>query len=170
MAFFDLRREEALPPEVRALLDVARKRAGTLGTPPAYLAVAAHPNLLRAYVEVRGRLNPLPSWVGGAPFIAGMLIAYRNGCETCFSASRAMLDKLGFDAPALDAMCERPDQLALPARDLRVVEFTVRLAQGGGTNVGPEDYREMERAGFSLEPGDHDLESGRRGSPRRVVK
>jgi hypothetical protein len=149
MAFFELMPEEKLPPDVRSLLDITRKRAGTDETRPSFLAMAGHPNLLRAYVELRELLNPVPSRFGGAPFIAGMLIAHRNGCATCFNLSRARLDKLGFDAPTLDAMCERPDQLSLPTRERRMVEFTVRLAQGGRANLGPEDYREMERAGFS---------------------
>lgn len=78
MAFYDLMPEGSFPPEVRSLLEMARKRAGTAETPPPYLALAAHPNVLRAYVEVRELLNPVPSRFGGAPFIAGMLTALRT--------------------------------------------------------------------------------------------
>lgn len=148
MAFFEVQKEEKLTPDVRALLAVLRHRRGIDATPRDYLALAGSPPLLRAVIDGMQLLNPLPSRFGGVPFIAGMLIAHRNGCMSCFDASRAMLDKLGFDEPTLNGMCERPEQLSLPPRERRAVEFTLRVSQGDRAKLGPDDYREMERAGF----------------------
>jgi hypothetical protein len=50
--------------------------------------------------------------------IGAMLIAHARRCSSCFGASRATLIQLGFDEPALDAMCANPDALPLDRRSL----------------------------------------------------
>lgn len=148
MAFFDPVPEEQLPPESRRLIEVARKRTPNQTVHPNTLAMAAHPRLLKGFVEVREELNPIPSRFGSGPFIAGMLIAHSVGCRACFNLSRGTLLKVGFDDATLDGYCAAPASLPLAERDRRMVEFTVRLACDRGS-VKPADFRDMERAGFS---------------------
>jgi hypothetical protein len=45
-------------------------------------------------------------------------------------------------------MCQLPTALPLPERDRRFVEFTLRVARDP-QGLKPDDFREMERAGFS---------------------
>jgi len=150
MAFFEPVPEEQFPPESRRLIEMARKRAPAHTASPNLFALAAHPRLLKGFVEMREELNPIPSRFGSGPFIAGMLIAHRVGCRACFNSSRGMLAKVGFDEATLDGYCTAPATLPLADRDRRMVEFTVRLACNRGS-VKPADLRDMERAGFSKE-------------------
>ena len=129
---------------------MARKRNPTYTVSPNTFALAAHPRLLKGFVEAREELNPIPSRFGSGPFIAGMLIAHSVGCRACFNLSRGMLAKVGFDEATLDGYCAVPASLPLAERDRRMVEFTVRLACNRGS-VKPADFRDMERAGFSKE-------------------
>jgi 4-carboxymuconolactone decarboxylase len=147
MAFFDPVPEEQLPPESRRLIEIARKRSAA---GPNTFAMAAHPRLLKGFVEVREELNPIPSRFGSGPFIAGMLIAHSVGCRACFNLSRGTLLKVGFDEATLDGYCATPASLPLAERDRRMVEFTLRLACDRGS-VKPADFHEMEGAGFSKE-------------------
>ncbi len=129
---------------------MARKRNPTYTVSLNTFALAAHPRLLKGFVEAREELNPIPSRFGSGPFIAGMLIAHSVGCRACFNLSRGTLLKVGFDEATLDGYCAAPASLPLAERDRRMVEFTVRLACNRGS-VKPADFRDMERAGFSKE-------------------
>ena len=150
MAFFDPVPEEQLSPESKRYIEMARKRSSTHTVDPSFFAMAAHPRLLKGYVDVRDELNPIPSRFGSGPFIAGMLIAHSVGCRACFNGSRARLAKVGFDEVTLDGYCAAPATLPLPEQDRRMVEFTVKLACDRGS-LKPDDFRDMERAGFSKE-------------------
>jgi hypothetical protein len=150
MAFFDPVPEEQLSPEARRLLEIARKRTPSQTVGPRTLSMAAHPRLLKGFVEVREELTPIPNRFGSGLFIAGMLIAHSVGCRACFNLSRGMLAKVGFDEATMEGYCAAPASLPLPERDRRMVEFTVRLACDRG-GVKPADLQEMGRAGFSKE-------------------
>jgi hypothetical protein len=149
MSFFELVPDEQLSPDLRRLIEIARKRAvnpSRLG--PNLFVMAGHPRLLKGFVEVREELNPIPSRFGVGSFIAGMLIAHSVGCSACFALCRGTLAKVGFDETTLNEYCAAPTSLPLADRDRRMVDFTVRLACDR-SSVKPSDYREMESAGFS---------------------
>jgi alkylhydroperoxidase family enzyme len=151
MPFFAPVPEEQLSPELRRLIDIARKRAvnpNELG--PRLFVMAGHPRLLKAFVEAREDLNPIPNRFGAGAFIAGMLIAHSVGCRACFALSRGTLVKVGFDEKTLDSYCATPANLPLPDGDRKMVEFTVRLACERNS-VKASDYHEMKRTGFSQE-------------------
>ena len=150
MAFFEPVPEEQLSAELRRLIEIARKRTPTHTVHPNILAMAAHPRVLKGFVEVREELNPIPSRFGAGTYIAGMLIAHSVGCRACFNLSRGMLAKVGFDEATMDGYCAAPATLPLAERDRRMVEFTVKIACDRGS-VKPADFRDMERAGFSKE-------------------
>lgn len=151
MPFFEPIPEEHLSPELRRLIEIARKRlVDPNRMSPNLLVMARHPRFLKGFVEVREELNPIPSRFGSGAFIAGMLIAHSVGCRACFALCRGTLAKVGFDEATLDGYCAAPASLPLAERDRRMVEFTVRLACERG-QLKPADYREMEAAGFSKE-------------------
>ena len=151
MPFFEPVSEEHLSPELRRLIEIARKRQVNPNLlSPHLLAMARHPRFLKGFVEVREELNPIPSRFGSGAFIAGMLIAHSVGCRACFALCRGTLAKVGFDEATLDSYCAAPANLPLAERERRMVEFTVRLACERG-QLKPSDYREMEGAGFSKE-------------------
>ncbi|MBI2153426.1 MAG: hypothetical protein HYV92_05340 [Candidatus Rokubacteria bacterium] len=148
MAFFESVPEEQIPPQVKELMEYARRRgkAGQIG--PIFYALAKYPRLIKAVVQASDELIPIPNRFGAAQGVAGMLISHGRKCGPCFDAQRKFLLKLGFDDAALDKMCELPSTLPLPERDRRFVEFTLRVAlDPGGLKL--EDFREMERAGFA---------------------
>jgi len=151
MPFFEPIPEEDLPPELRRLMEIARKRQVSPDRlSPHLLVMARRPRFLKGFVEVREELNPIPSRFGSGAFIAGMLIAHSVGCRACFALCRGTLAKVGFDESTLDGYCAAPASLPLAERDRRMVEFTVRLACERG-QLKSADYREMEGAGFSKE-------------------
>lgn len=134
MPFFEPVPEDKLSPELLRLLEIARKRYPSQTAGPSVRSMAAHPRVLKGFVEVREELNPIPSRFGSGPYIAGMLIAHSVGCRACFNLSRGWLNTLGFDGE----------------RDRRMVEFTVKVACDSA-GVKAADFRDMERAGFSTE-------------------
>ncbi|MFQ5897924.1 MAG: carboxymuconolactone decarboxylase family protein [Candidatus Methylomirabilia bacterium] len=148
MAFFEYVPEDQLAPEAKEFIDVAKKRSRSDRLSPGLYAMAKYPRLLKAFVQAFEDLIPVPNRFGTAQFIASMLIAHAKGCRPCFNASREFLLKLGLDDAALDNMCQAPAALPLSDRERRFVEFTLRVANDPG-GLKPDDYREMERAGFS---------------------
>jgi hypothetical protein len=150
MAFFEPVPGDQLSAESKRLIEIARKRTPTHTVGPNVQCMAAHPRVLKGFVEVREELNPIPSRFGSGHYIAGMLIAHSVGCRACFNLSRGWLAKVGFDEGTLDGYCSAPSTLPLEERERRIVEFTVKLACDRGS-VKPADFREMERAGFSKE-------------------
>ena len=150
MPFFEPVPEDKLSPELLRLLEIARKRTPSQTAGPSVRSMAAHPRVLKGFVEVREELNPIPSRFGSGPYIAGMLIAHSVGCRACFNLSRGWLNKLGFDEDTLSGYCAAPATLPLGERDRRMVEFTVKVACDRA-GVKAADFRDMERAGFSTE-------------------
>jgi hypothetical protein len=150
MAFFEPIPDDQLSPESKRLMEIARKRTPSQAVGPSVRAMAAHPRVLKGFVEVREELNPIPSRFGSGHYIAGMLIAHSVGCRACFNLSRGWLAKVGFDDATMDGYCAAPATLPLAERDRRMVEFTVKLACDR-PGVKPADFRDMEQAGFSKE-------------------
>lgn len=148
MAFFEYVPEDQMVPEAREYIEIAKKRARSDRAPHTYYVLAKNPRLVKAWVQAVQELLPIPNRFGAAQGVVGMLIAHAKGCRTCFNASRQLLLKLGFDDGALDNMCQVPAALPLPERDRRFVEFTLRVARDP-QGLKPDDFREMERAGFS---------------------
>lgn len=146
-AFFDLSPEDRVPPDVRQVFDLMKKRERTDRLNPTFYAMAGHPPLARAFVQAFLELIPVPNRFGTTQFIASMLIAHAKGCRPCFNTSREFLLKIGMDDAALNQMCEMPSALPLAERERRFVEFTLRVARDPG-GLKPDDFREMERAGF----------------------
>jgi hypothetical protein len=147
MAFFERCPEDKLPPEVKDVLELMRKRERVDRLDPAFYVMAAHPPLVKTFIEAFLNLIPVPNRFGTTQFIASMLIAHAKGCRPCFNASRDFLAKIGIDDAELTHMCEAPMALPLPERERRFVEFTLRVARDPG-GLKPGDFREMERAGF----------------------
>jgi alkylhydroperoxidase family enzyme len=148
MSFFQLVPEEQMTPEAKQYAELARKRLRVDRLGPGYHAMAAHPPLLKAFVQAFMELIPIPNRFGTSQFIASMLIAHAKGCVPCFNASRDFLLKIGIDDATLDAMCSRPEELPLSGRERRFVEFTLRVARDP-SGLKPADFQEMERMGFS---------------------
>ncbi len=148
MPFFQLVPDEQMAPEARQYAEGARKRLRVDRLGPSYHAMAAHPPLLKAFVEAFNDLIPIPNRFGTSQFIASMLIAHAKGCVPCFKASRDFLVKIGIDETALDGMCRQPESLPLSERERQFVEFTLRVARDP-SGLKPADLQEMERAGFS---------------------
>ena len=148
MSFFQLVSEEQMTPEAKQYVELAKKRNRVDRLPIQYYAMAAHPPLLKAFVQAIEELIRIPNRFGTSQFIASMLIAHAKGCAPCFNASRDFLLKIGIDEAALDAMCRRPADLPLADRERHFVEFTLRVARDP-SGLKPADFREMERAGFS---------------------
>jgi alkylhydroperoxidase family enzyme len=150
MAFFDLIPEEQMAPEAKEWIAAAKKRQRTDRLPRNYYVFARQPRLVRALVQAQDDLIPVPNRFGTVQGIVGMLIAHAKRCRSCFDPSREFLLKLGYDEVALDKMCATPEALPLPERDRHFVEFTLRAAVDPG-GLKPDDFRALERAGFSKE-------------------
>ena len=148
MAFFERVPEDRMAPELRPVVERAKQRARSDRLGPWYHAMAAHPQLLKAFVDALDALVPVPNRFGAVQFVASMLIAHARGCDPCFIGSRDFLLKIGFDETALESMCRAPDALPLSDRERRFVAFTLRVAQNPG-GLTPEDFRDVERAGFT---------------------
>jgi alkylhydroperoxidase family enzyme len=148
MSFFQLVPEEQMTLEARQYADLARTRLRVDQLGVHYHAMAAHPQLLKAFVQAFADLLPIPNRFGTSQFIVSMLIAHAKGCAPCFNASRGFLLKIGIDEAALDAMCSRPEDLPLSDRERHFVEFTLRVARDP-SGLKPADFQEMERLGFS---------------------
>ena len=148
MSFFKIVPEENMAPECRVLVELAKKRHRADRLPISYQVMAAHPPLLKGFVEAFLGLIPVPNRFGTSQFIASMLIAHAKGCAPCFNGSREFLTKIGMDEATLENMCRHPEDLPLSSRDRRFVAFTLRVANDPG-GLKPADFRAMEDAGFS---------------------
>lgn len=146
MPFFDVPDDDAVTPEVGALF--AQYRRDTGRDPTGYRVFALAPRVLEARVRAQGLLFRHSSLPAAATNLAFMLIAHRQQCQVCFVASRAHLDRLGFDETTLDAICAAPDSLPLPERDRAIVDFVFRVATDPG-GLRRTDLDQMRTRGFS---------------------
>jgi uncharacterized peroxidase-related enzyme len=148
MAFFELPKDEDLPPESRKMLEEYQRLSGITYQPPNWTLFGRFPKIIEA------RLLAFKNMVQDSPFsidarnVAVMLVAHAKRCQTCFAASRIQLAKLGFDEGAMDAMCAHPETLPLKERDSRFVHYALKIGTDSA-NLTPMDFREMEQAGFS---------------------
>lgn len=150
MAFFEMLTEEQMAPEAREQVEVVKKRKKSDQLDRVFYVLVDHPRLLKTLVQALEGFNPIPSRFGACNYVAGMLIAHAKRCRSCFDASRTALSSLGFDEPALDRMCERPEMLPLSERERRIVKFTLGAARDP-EGLKPAEFRELERAGFTKE-------------------
>ncbi len=148
MAFFDLPKDDELPPDSLQMLKEYGRLRGTEEVPPTWRAFGRSPRIIKARVEAFRQLNQESQFPWDARCIAIMLIAHAKACAPCFNASRDFLVKIGIDEAALDAMCQRPEDLPLSDRERRFVEFTLRVARNP-SGLKLADLKEMERLGFS---------------------
>lgn len=150
MAFFDLPSDEELSPEVRQMLEEYRRLMGVPAVPPTWRAFGRSPHIIEARFKAAQNLFFHSKFPWDARNVAIMLIAHAKGCQTCFAGSRFILDKLGFDAATLDAMCANPGALPLKERDRLFVRYALNIAMDSA-NLKPKDFREMAEHGFSKE-------------------
>jgi alkylhydroperoxidase family enzyme len=154
MAFFEIPKEEEIPPEGRQLLDELRRLRGVETLWRGWLTYGLSPRILKARVTAEDNLFNQSS--GKSAFswqarnMAFMLIAHARRCDGCFGGSRAHLMKLGFDEPALDGFCANPAVLPLPDRERLFVKYVLQLATDPN-RLQPKDFREMAAQGFSQE-------------------
>jgi|SRR5262247_2837352 len=154
MAFFEVPKEEALPPESRQWLDELRRLRGVETLWRGWLTYGRSPRILKARVTAEDNL--LNQRSGKSAFswearnMAFMLVAHARRCDGCFGSSRAQLMALGFDEPALDGFCANPDVLPLPERERLFVKYVLQLATDP-TQLQPKDFREMKAHGLSEE-------------------
>ena len=148
MAFFDLPKDEDLPPESRKMLEEYQRLTGTKTLAANWKLFWRFPKIIEARLLAYKNLNQDTPFSSDARMVAVMLIAHAKRCQLCFAGARFQLDKLGFDEGAMDAMCANPDALPLKERDRRVVHYVLRIAMDSA-NLAPKDFREMEQAGFS---------------------
>ncbi|MBI4588469.1 MAG: hypothetical protein HY725_06490 [Candidatus Rokubacteria bacterium] len=149
MAFFDLPADEELSPEVRQMFEEGRRLAGT-EIPPTWRVFGRSPKIMEARFKAVQNLFFNSKFPWEARNFAVMLISHVKGCQSCFAGSRFQLDKLGFDAAALDAICANPNALPLKERDRLFVHYALRIATDSA-NLTPKDFREMADRGFSKE-------------------
>ena len=148
MAFFELPKDEELPPESRKMIEEYQRLTGTNSLPTNWKLFGRFPKIIEARLLGYKNMIQDSPFSTDARYVALMLIAHAKRCQTCFAASRFQLDKLGFDEGTMDAMCAHPDTLPLKERDRRFVHYTLRIATDSA-NLTPKDLREMEQAGFS---------------------
>jgi hypothetical protein len=152
MAFFDLPKEDDIPPAARHWLDELKRLRGVTTVPQSRLAYASTPWILEAQVTAEANLfNQVSgrsrfSWE--ARMFAFMLVAHARRCAGCFGASRRGLTALGFDEPALDSICANPVGLPLPEREQGFVRWVLRFALNA-MDVEPKDFREMGAQGLT---------------------
>jgi alkylhydroperoxidase family enzyme len=148
MAFFDLPKDEDLPPESLRMLEEYTRGQGSKATPFTWKLFGHFPGIVEARLLAWKKLNQDTPFSFDARMVAVMLIAHAKRCQTCFYGARYQLDKLGFDEGAMDAMCANPDTLPLKERDRRFVHYALKIAMNSAT-LTPQDFREMEQAGFT---------------------
>jgi hypothetical protein len=152
MAFFEIPRDEDIPPEARHWLDELQRLRGVQTIPQSRLAYASTPWILKAQVTAEENLfnqssgHSRFSWE--ARMMAFMLVAHARRCTGCFGASRRNLIALGFDEPVLDGLCANPVSLPLPERDRAFVRYVLRFALSA-MEVEPKDFREMAAQGLA---------------------
>lgn len=150
MAFFDLPKDEDLPPESRKMLEEYQRLTGTKTLATNWKLFGRFPKIIEARFLAWKSLSLEAPFSFDALCVAVMLIAHAKRCQACFAGARFQLDKLGFDESAMDAMCAHPDTLPLKERDRRFVHYALRIATDSA-NLTPKDFREMEQGGFSKE-------------------
>lgn len=148
MAFFELPKDEDLPPESLKMLEEYQRLQGTKTIASTWRLFGRFPKIIEARLLAWRNLTHEAPFSFDAICIAVMLIAHAKRCQACFSGARIQLDKLGFDEAAMDTMCANSDTLPLKERDRRFVHFALKIGTDSA-NLTPKDFREMERAGFS---------------------
>ncbi len=150
MAFFDLPSDQELSPEVRQMLEEHRRLIGAETIAWNWRVYGRLPKIVEARLKVLQNLHFQSRFPWEARNFAVMLIAHAKRCQTCFTYSRSQLDKLGFDAAALDSICANPEALPLKERDRLFVQYALKIATDSA-NLKPKDFREMAAHGFSKE-------------------
>lgn len=150
MAFFDVPKDEDLPPESRKLLVEYQRIQGTKERARTWQVFGHLPKVVEARFLAWKNLNQDSRFPFDAKSVAVMLISHAKRCQSCFAGARFFLDRLGFDEDAMDAMCAKPDSLPLADRDRRFVHHVLKIATDSA-NLTPKDFREMEQDGFSKE-------------------
>ncbi len=151
MGFFDVPADADISPEVRKMLDEYARLTGRKTAPPTWRAFAHSPKIVEARLRAAQNMGyQLPGFSWEAQMFAVMLIAHAKHCQTCFGASRLMLDQLGFDETTLDGICANPEDLPLKGRDRLFVRYAFRIGTDS-MNLRPKDLREMEAQGLSKE-------------------
>jgi alkylhydroperoxidase/carboxymuconolactone decarboxylase family protein YurZ len=150
MAFFDLPPEVDIPPESFRVLDELRRLLGREKFSPTWHAYGRQPRILESRWLDSQNLVQHCRFPNSVKAVGAMLIAHARRCSSCFGASRATLTQLGFDEPALDAMCSNPEALPLDHRGRRFVHWALKFATGT-PDLTPKDFREMAEDGFTPE-------------------
>jgi alkylhydroperoxidase family enzyme len=151
MPFFDLPADEQLSPDsVRMLHEYSRQTQKEV--PATWQTYGRNPRIVEARLKAFENLFQT-MWQHGrfgrdAMGIASMLIAHARRCQGCFNGSRLILSRLGFDDPAMDAMCANPEVLPLGERDRLFVRFALKVATGP-TDLTQRDFAEMADHGFT---------------------
>jgi hypothetical protein len=152
MAFFDIPRDEDIPPVAGRWLDELKRLRGIAAAPRSRLAYVSTPWILEAQVTAETNLfnqrsgRSKFSWE--ARMFAFMLVAHARQCTGCFGASRQGLIALGFDEAALDGICANPVGLPLSERDQAFVRYVLRFALSA-MDVEPKDFRQMGDQGLT---------------------
>mgnify|MGYP001562557495 CR=1 FL=1 len=151
MAFFDLPPDEELSAEVRQMLGEYARLTGSEVAPPSWKAFGRSGKIIEARLKAAQNMGfHIPGFAWDAQNFAIMLIAHAKRCQACFSASRAELDRLGFDEATLDGICANPGALPLKERDRLFVQCAFKVATGSA-DLTPKDFKEMAAHGFSKE-------------------
>jgi uncharacterized peroxidase-related enzyme len=151
MAVFDVPQDEQLPPESLRILH-EYQRLTQKEVPATWQTYGRNPRIVEARFKAFENLFQ-SMWEHGrfdrnAMGIASMLIAHARRCQGCFSGSRLILNRLGFDEPTMDAMCANPGALPLGERDRLFVQFALKVATGP-TDLKPQDFADMIEHGFT---------------------
>ena len=148
MAFFEVPKDEELPPESRKMLEEYQRGTGTKDVARTWKVYGRFPKIIEARLLAWKNLSQDRSFSWDARMVAVMLIAHAKRCQACFAGARFQLDKLGFDEGAMDAMCAHPDTLPLKERDRLLVHHVLRIATDSA-NLTSKDFQEMADHGFS---------------------
>ncbi len=150
MALFDLPADAELSPEVRRTLEEYRRLQGAENVVPTWRAYGRSPKIIEARFKAWQNLHFQSRFPWDARNVAVMLIAHAKRCQGCFAGARFQLDKLGFDAATLDAICANPADLPLKDRDRLFVHYALKVATGSA-GLTPKDFKEMAEHDFSKE-------------------
>ena len=152
MAFFELPKDDDIPPAARHWLDELMRLRGITTIPASRLAYVSTPWLLEAQVTAEANLfnqrsgRSRFSWE--ARMFAFMLVSHARRCTGCFGSSRQGLIALGFDEATLDGICANPTALPLSERDQAFVRYVLRFALEAH-DVEPKDFRGLGAQGLT---------------------